>query len=145
MDAVQRILRREANDIRGALQKVLIKRGTEEFGQWLADFYQEHQDFIVRTLQPTAQGYAEMIANETDIPALGTRVTESLRLFALRRAGQMQEQFKAALQDVEPARGVEGILDSWDAIYVHRLARMEISRQTAVLLSPGKEPEWPTS
>jgi HK97 family phage portal protein len=142
IDAVQRILRREANDIRGAVQKVLQKRSVEAFADWLSTFYQEHQDFIVRSLQPAAQSYAEMIADGGDLSSVEQKVTESLRVFALRRAGQVQEQFRDALRDAEPARGIERILDGWDAIYVERIARMEISRQTAVLLSPVKEPEW---
>jgi HK97 family phage portal protein len=144
IDAVQRILRREANDIRSGVQKVLIKRGAEEFGQWLSDFYQEHRDFIVRNLQPAAHGYAEMIAGG-DPSAVGQRVNESLQLFALRRAGQVQEQFREALREAEPARGIERIIEGWDSVYVERVARMEISRQTAVILTPAKEPEWMTN
>jgi HK97 family phage portal protein len=144
IDAVQRILRREANDIRGGMQKVLIKRGAEEFSTWLSDFYQEHKDFIVRNLQPAALGYAEMIA-DGDANAVGQRVSESLQMFALRRAGQVQEQFREALRETEPARGIERIIEGWDSVYVERVARMEISRQTAVILSPAKEPEWMTN
>jgi hypothetical protein len=144
IDAVQRILRREANDIRGALQKVLGKRGAGDFAEWLTDFYQEHQDFIVRNLQPAAQGYAEMMASDGDSAAIGERVIEGLKLFALRRAGQVQQQFKDALHEVDPARAIERILDSWDGAYTERLARMEIGRQTAILLTPVKELEWLT-
>jgi HK97 family phage portal protein len=142
IDAIQRVLRREANDVRAAVQKILIKRGAEEFTDWMGEFYREHQEFIVRNLMPAALTYAEMVANGMDLSAVNIKVTESLRLFALRRAGQVQEQFKNALHEAEPARAIEGIMDGWDSTYVERIAKMEISRQTSVLIAPIKEPEW---
>lgn len=145
IDAVQRVLRREANDIRGAVQKIFARRGAEEFADWLSEFYQEHQDFIVRNLTPALQGYAEMIASGEDFTSVQLRVGESLRMFALRRAGQVQEQIKGVLHETDPASAITGILDSWDSNYVERLARMEISRNTALLLTPAKEPEWMTN
>ncbi len=141
IDAVQRVLRREANDIRMAVQKVLVRRGAEEFAEWLSQFYQEHQDFIVRNLSPVIEGYAAIIANSALIDLTET-VAESLRLFALRRAGQVQEQFRSALSEPDPAKAIDRILESWDGPYIERLARMEISRQTALLVAPMKEPTW---
>jgi hypothetical protein len=133
LDAVQRILRREANDIRAAVQKVLPKQGIDGFVIWLGEFYAEHQEFIVRNLMPAAQSFAETVANGLDLSSVNARVAESLKLFAIRRAGQMQEKLKAALQDPEPARSIEHILDGWDQLYVERIAREEIGRQTNVL------------
>ena len=136
VEAVGRVLRREANDIRGAVQRVLAKRGAEDFTVWIGEFYTEHQEFIVRNLMPAALTYAELLADSRDMADVQARVTESLKLFALRRAGQVQEQFKNALSDADPARSIEGIIDGWDAVYIERIARMEISRQTAVLAMP---------
>jgi HK97 family phage portal protein len=143
-DAIQRVLRREANDIRGAAQRILQKRGAEEFADWLSSFYQEHQDFTVRSLTPAAQSYAEMLAGPTTGSEIQVeqKVAESLRLFALRHAGQAQEKIKNALSEADPARSIESILDGWDGQYAERAARMEMSRQTAVLFAPVKEPEW---
>lgn len=135
MDAIQRILRREANDIRAAAQK-LLKRGAEDFSDWLAEFYQEHQDFIARNLTPAAYGYAEMLAEGQDLAAVQQKVTESVRLFALRRANQAQGEIKNALSGDDPARGLEEILSGWDSGYAERICRIEISRQTAVLAMP---------
>jgi HK97 family phage portal protein len=142
MDALQRVLRREANDIRAAMQRILAKRSAEEFSDWLSEFYQEHQDFIVRNLMPAAQSYAEMLADGNDLASVNLKTAESLRLFALRRASQVQEQIKDALSSEDAVRSIDALLDGWDSQYVERIARMEISRQTVVLLSPVKEPEW---
>lgn len=136
VEAVGRVLRREANDVRGAVQRILIKRGAEDFTVWMGEFYAEHQEFIVRNLMSAAISYAELLADSRDLTDVQTRVIESLKLFALRRAGQVQEQFKNALSDADPARSIEGIIDGWDAVYIERIARMEISRQTAVLAMP---------
>jgi hypothetical protein len=83
-----------------------------------------------------------MLANGMDLAAINLKTAESLRLFALRRAGQMQEQIKNALGEVDPAQAIEQILSGWDTQYVERIARMEISRQTAVLAMPVKEQPW---
>jgi HK97 family phage portal protein len=141
-DAIQRVLRREANDIRAGVQKVLVKRGAEEFADWLSEFYQEHQDFTVRSLMPAAQSYAEILAGGMDLAEVNTKVSESLRLFAIRRAGQVQEQIKNALSEPDAQASIEALLSGWDNSYVDRIARSEISRQTTVLVMPVKEPEW---
>lgn len=135
-EAVGRVVRREANDIRAGVQKVLVKRGVEDFSDWMAEFYQEHQEFIVRTLMPAAQSYAEMICDGMEPAVVSERVAESLRLFAVRRAGQVQEQFRSVLQEADPAKSIERIMDGWDPLYVERLARMQISNQTATLKMP---------
>lgn len=142
VEAMQRVLRREANDIRAAVQRVLIKRGAEEFGDWLSEFYQEHQDFMARNLAPAAQGYAEALASGLDLAAVAKKTDEGLRLFALRRAGQMQEAIREALRHEDAASRVENLLNGWDNAYADRLARMEISRETAALLMPVQESEW---
>lgn len=141
-EAMQRIVRREANDIRGAIQKILVKKGAEEFTDWMGTFYQEHQEFIVRSLMSAAQSYAEMICDGTDMETVTGRVTESLKLFALRRAAAAQEQFKTALLEADPAHRIESILEGWDATYAERGARLQLSQQTAALVKPAKEPEW---
>ena len=143
-DAIQRVVRREANDVRGAVQKIYVKRGAEAFVDWMGEFYQEHQDFIFRNLQPAVQGFAEIIAEGRELAEedVRERVAESLRLFAIRCAGRSQEQFKNALNEADPTKAIESVIDGWDGQYVETLARMEMSKQTAVISMPAKEPEW---
>ena len=143
-DAVMRILRREINDLRAAMQKILAKRGAEEFMDWLVEFYNEHQDFIVRNLASPALSFAEMIAegSDLDVADVNERTQQSLKAFALRRATQAQERIKGALNEANPAAALEHLFNEWDAPYAERLARMGLSQQTAVLSMPAKEPEW---
>lgn len=141
-DAIQRVFKRESNDVRGAVQRLLVKRGAEAFVDWMGEFYQEHQDFIVRSLTPAAQGFAEMIGDGVSLADVDVKTLESLRLFALRHANHAQEKFKNALSEAEPARAIESILDGWDTQHVERLARAEMSRQAVVMTMPVKEPVW---
>lgn len=142
-DAMNRILRREANDIRGAVQKILIKRGAEEFTDWLGEFYEEHKDFMIRNLAPAALSFAETIAESgnLDVETVETRAREAMKVFALRRATLAQTQLKDALGETEPAKAIEAIISGWDEQYAERMARMGLSQQTAVLSAP-KEPTW---
>lgn len=143
-DAVMRILRREINDVRAAMQKILVKRGAEEFIDWLGDFYTEHQDFIVRSLTSPAMSFAELIAegSELDVADVNERTQQVLKAFALRRATLAQEMIKNAVSENEPGAALEQLFNEWDAPYAERLARMELSQHTAVLAMPAKEPSW---
>jgi hypothetical protein len=132
-DALGRVLRREASDIRAAAQKLLAKRGAEAFVDWMGDFYEEHRGFTVNALTPAAQGYAEMIVEDMQPESVQTRIGESLNLFAIRHAGQAQLQIKEALSEPDPGKAIEGILSGWDAGYVERQARLELSKQTVLL------------
>lgn len=140
-DALGRVLRRESSDIRAAAGKHLAKRGAEAFMDWLGHFYEEHRGFIVSALMPAALGYADLVADGQDAPGVQERVTESLTLFALRHTAQAQEKMKEAMHEADPVRAVEGILAGWDAEYVERLARAEMSRETAVLGGMNDSPQ----
>lgn len=61
-DVATRILKRESRDIKDAVDKYLRKRSASDFSTWLTDFYREHQDFVVRTMQPVALAYGETAA-----------------------------------------------------------------------------------
>jgi HK97 family phage portal protein len=51
-DAIQRVVKRELNDLVGAARRYLAKNQPEKFGEWLDTFYQEHGGFMKRQLQP---------------------------------------------------------------------------------------------
>jgi hypothetical protein len=51
-DAIQRVVKRELNDLSGAARRYLAKDQPEKFGEWLETFYQEHGSFMKRQLQP---------------------------------------------------------------------------------------------
>lgn len=133
-DAIARAMRREANDLRGGWQRVYQKRGAESFVDWMGEFYREHEDFIVHTLEPAVMSYAELV---TEGEGAREKALESLRLFAVRSVARSQEQVKAALNAADPSKALDAVIDGWDA---GQVAKMEISRHTAALLS--KEPRW---
>lgn len=55
-DAVQRAVKRETNDVRGAARRFLAKGQPEAFQQWLTQFYEvDHPEFMLRIFQPILQ------------------------------------------------------------------------------------------
>ena len=142
-DAINRALKREVNDVRGAVTKLLRKKGAEAFADWLSDFYQEHQEFMVRQITPASLTLAEIASG--DEREMTERVEGSLRLFALRRASQAQQQIRDAMNEADPAGAVEALLDQWNDDFGNRLAKMELSRQVAFYGSKGVIHEQETS
>lgn len=131
-DSVARVFKREQNDITSEGRKILTKRGAGDFSEWLSEFYHGHADFTVRNLEAAARSYASTLCDDE-----GGRVEESLKLFALRHAGQAQESIRRALQDPEPNKAIEAVFTDLDA---ERSAKLLISTLTAAL--KYKEPEW---
>lgn len=135
-DSIARVLRREGNDVRAAVARVLAKQGAESFVDWMGEFYREHQGWMVQQLTPTMRSLAEMIGDGMDLSAVDLRVGESLRLFALRHCNQAQERIKNALHESDPARAIEFELEKYTAQHAERLARGEMTRQAVVLTTP---------
>lgn len=135
-DAMMRVLRREGNDVRAAVGKVMAKHGTEAFIDWMGEFYREHQSWMVQQLTPTVRSLAEMIGEQLDLAQVDARTGESLRLFALRHCNQAQEWIKNALNDADPAAAIERVLDNYTQQHAERLARGEMSRQAHMLTVP---------
>ena len=55
-DAVQRAVKRETNDVRGAARRFLAKGQPEAFQQWLSQFYEvDHPEFLLRIFEPILQ------------------------------------------------------------------------------------------
>lgn len=135
-EAIGRIVKREANDLRGAVTKHLRKKNDPvAFADFLAEFYREHEDFIARQLTPASITIAGILQTDAEETALSELVAGTVRLFAIRRAAQAQEQIRDALNTPDPAAAVEALLDGWNDELIDRLARMEISRQSAVYQS----------
>lgn len=135
-DSIARVLRREGNDVRAAVARVLAKQGAESFVDWMGEFYREHQGWMVQQLTPTMRSLAEMMGDGMDLSAVDLRMGESLRLFALRHCNQAQERIKSALHESDPARAVEFELEKYTAQHAERLARGEMTRQAVVLTTP---------
>lgn len=108
LDAADRAMKRETNDIDKAVKKYLGKRSTNDFLLWLEAFYQEHIDFMTRQFFPLFLSYAETIAAEAqdEIAAEG-EIKERLErfvksysgTFAAAQAGISLNKIKTALQE----------------------------------------------
>lgn len=133
-EAVQRVFKREQNDVCSAGAKVLQKKGAEGLADWLVNFYEEHRDFIVRTLSIPAHSLAEALVEDGDLTAeeVRERVDSALRLAALRHSDQALMKLKTEDNDLEAA------FREYEA---ERTARWIISQVTAAVMMP-KESEW---
>jgi hypothetical protein len=61
VDTLERILRREKNDLGTVAKKYLAQGDTRRFLTWMDEFYGEHTDFIRRQLRPLAESHAEAL------------------------------------------------------------------------------------
>ncbi len=77
-EAAARFIRREVNDVKGAVEKYLAKRTMPaDFSLWLEEFYREHAEFIFRQMSPLAMAYGEQISAAVG-EELGAADAESL-------------------------------------------------------------------
>lgn len=138
-DVAERVIRREANDVRRAINKYLRQRSAPEFTQWLNDFYNEHREFWQRQILPVLLSYADQVgvavADELGGDADGA---DAIRAFidafvealASRNVGQsqgiIQTLLERAIQDGEdPADRIEEQLDRWQESRAEQVARKE--------------------
>ena len=60
-DAAQRVVRREMNDLRGAVKRHLSKGQDAEFGEWRDEFYRvEHPAFLQKQFAPIVEAYCTL-------------------------------------------------------------------------------------
>jgi len=142
-DITGRIFRREINDMRRAVDRLLRRQqAVDEFREWLSQFYTEHREFWQRHLMPALVNYADQIGiavgreldgdalNNSDIEVFIENYTETL---AARQANESQFQIVALLDEAltneeSPADVIDERLDGWEASRPGQVARDE-SRQ----------------
>ncbi len=61
IDTLERILRREKNDVGAAAKKYVAQGDIRRFLAWVDEFYGEHADFVKRQLRPLAESHAEAL------------------------------------------------------------------------------------
>ena len=60
-DAALRVVRREMNDLRGAVKRHLSKGQDAEFGEWRDEFYRvEHPAFLQKQFAPIVEAYCTL-------------------------------------------------------------------------------------
>lgn len=128
-DVAGRVIRREVNDVRRAVEKHLRRRATaQQFRDWLTEFYQEFNAVWVENFLPLLISYAEQVsgltAAELDIDDPG--VTDDLRAFvddylanfgnaeAASSRRQIEALLEQAASDEEAADLIEERLKGWE-------------------------------
>lgn len=138
-DAGQRIVSREAADIRKAVKRFIGERDSADFLNWLEEFYRKAPSWITRLISPTISNYAEAVqaeaadeisASDTDIRDF---VNDYIGVFAERYVGsslgQIQSLVAEALEAGEdPAEVVDERLTEWEEKRPDKIATTETIR-----------------
>ena len=103
--AGERIVRREAVDIRRAIEKYFPKRGKVEFEEWLDEFYAKHPEYIEKNMMPLVHSYGDAV-RDAAIKEVGLEFVE----------GEQYEQFLRAYMDTYVARHVSSSVGQLKAI-----------------------------
>lgn len=128
-DVAGRIVRREAADLRRALDKHLRKRSIDDFRTWLSEFYGKFESVVSDAFLATMLTYAAQIgvltADELGEDDLG--ITDDLRafiddylaLFAQGYVASSRNQIEALITDaeaegVDPADAIAERIDGWE-------------------------------
>lgn len=105
-DAAGRVLRREANDVGNAAER-LLQRSAADFENWLREFYEEHAGFVAGQMLPVARAYAEMLAPEVAVevgveltPALEDRVARFVTAYVREQGNRHAARNEAALRKI---------------------------------------------
>ncbi|HRJ44392.1 MAG TPA: hypothetical protein PL105_21035 [Caldilineaceae bacterium] len=130
-DNAGRVVRREVNDIRRAVQKYLVKGDDlQGFLLWLGEFYEEHRDFVSRQMGPTFDAIGRLVlasvAAELDEEmdsheaALLAAVADFVERLALRWSIGNRNELEALIREAadgeslaETGARLEERLDGW--------------------------------
>ncbi len=147
-DAARRVVRREVNDIRRAVQKYLVKAtDLQGFLFWLGEFYAEHQEFIGRQLSPVFESIGRLVlasvAAELDQEmdsheaAMLAAVAAFIESLALRWSIGNRNELESLLRqndDLEAgAAALAGRLDGWEESEPGKVGARESVRSVSAL------------
>ena len=155
VDVAARIVRRETNDVRRAVQKYLVKRDdVPGFLLWLSEFYGEHAVFVRKQMRPPLETLALLVLNsvadEIDEEAedyvervlefvgeyaetLGTRWSLSSRqqIEALLREASAETTGSPTDEESDEATAatlIDERLDGWEESQAEKVGRREASQ-----------------
>lgn len=136
-DVAGRVVRREANDVRRAVNKHLRKRSISDFRQWLDDFYAEFAGVVSEQFAPLLETYAAQVATavagelDKDDPGVDDDLREFIKLYleaiAEGYTASSRNQIDALMADAE-AEGVDAAdlidqrLDGWEETRAEQMA-----------------------
>lgn len=139
-DVARRMVRREVNDVRRALESFTRKRTIQDFVAWLDQFYSEYRAVLGEAFLPLmtslAQQMTGIVASELDLDDGG--VTDELRQFIdgyLQQFGDLtaigsQRQLEAIIRDAinegaDPVPLVEERLAGWEETKAQKIASQQ--------------------
>jgi hypothetical protein len=151
-DVAARMVRREVNDVRRALESFTRKRTIQDFVLWLDTFYSEYRTVLQDAFLPTMMSLAEqmtgVVASELDLEDAG--VTDALRQFideylaqfaALEAIGD-QKQLEALIRDAlnegaDPVPVIEERLNGWEETKADKIAGQQAFEAGNALIVAG--------
>lgn len=151
-DVAARMVRREVNDVRRALNSYTTKRTIQDFVLWLDTFYSDYRSVLKDAFLPVMMSLAEqmtgVVASELDLEdagvtdALRTFMDEYLAQFAAIEAVGSQKQLEAlirqALNDgADPVPLVEERLTGWEETKADKVASQQAFEAGNALIVAG--------
>jgi len=141
-DAVQRVVKRETDNVLRAAKKYLSERSSADFDTWVEDFYRDFPEFISKQVGPAIYALAEAIqalaADEVNVEAAMTPELESfLKQYATvfngrytkSSKGQLQALIKEAVEKKEePLEAITGRLNEWEETRAGKTAMNEVTQ-----------------
>lgn len=147
IDAAERVVKREAKDIRQKAKKDLAERSQPEFLSWLEEYYRNAPEWMKRTMMPVLLSYAEAIqalaADEVSAAAGMTPELEKwmdgyadiwARDYTASSLGQIQAVIRKANEEgLEPLEEIEARLNEWEERRPEKVAGKEIIEAAGVV------------
>lgn len=138
-DSAQRIVEREANNIRRAVRKHLSERSMDSWQTWLDDFYRDFPEYIGKQIAPAVHSLAEAIqpiaADEVNglpelTPEIQKFIKEYIDTFDSRYVKSSKGQIEALVREAveenkEPVEVVETRMDEWEQTRAGKVAMNE--------------------
>lgn len=138
-DAVQRVVKRETDNILRAAKKYLGERSSADFDVWLEDFYRDFPEFISKQVEPAIYALAEAIqaiaADEVNAEAAMTPELERFLKqygsvfngrYTKSSKGQLQALIKEATEkEEEPLETIMIRLNEWEETRADKVAMNE--------------------
>lgn len=151
-DVAARMVRREVNDVRRALNSFTTKRTIQDFVLWLDTFYSDYRSVLRDAFLPVMMSLAEqmtgIVASELDLEdagvtdALRTFIDEYLVQFAALEAIGDQKQLEALIRQAlneggDPVPLVEERLTGWEETKAEKVASQQAFEAGNALIVAG--------
>lgn len=138
-DAVGRLVRREVSELRRRARRIWAQGDTQEWKQFLAEFYREFVPAVVRTMEPVMRSLAEQVygeamdeigVNDAMGPDFERFVGDYLEVLGARWRRSSEGQLKRVLEEAgdDPLAAIEARLDAWEQSRAQGIARREVVR-----------------